>query len=204
MAEKTIRSHRARVKQANQTIKNNPRYKRERISLVDREAFVEFYLLEDIVKLYNTRLREEQAYIPQGRADEKGKKVNIEKFSAIINVFNAAIGAARSAINSGDYKTVWRAIHEGALMAAANSVRRLPELRALAIEMLRELSNDMMCAVEVNQELDEALDDLEAHEANVRRVKDLPPSMDEIEEVIRAAEAAIPDKKRNSRIDPNI
>lgn len=203
MAEKTIRSHRARVKQANDTLKNNPRYRRERISIVDREAFVEFYLLEDIVKLYNTRLKEEQAYVPQSRADEKGKQSNIEKFSAIISVFNAAIGAARTAINSGDYKKVWKAIHEGALMAAANSVRSLPELRELAIEMLRELTADQMEAVGVAHELDEDLDDLDAHEANVRSVKNLPPTMDEIEEVIRVAEAAIPDRKRNSRLDPN-
>ena len=203
MAEKIIRSHRARVRQANETIKNNLRYKRERISIIDREAFVEFYLLEDIVKLYNIRLKEEQAYIPQGRADEKGRKSNIEKFSAIIRVFNAALGAARTAINSGDYKKVWKAIHEGALMAAANSVRSLPELRALAIEMLRELSADMIVAVSEAHELDEDLDDIDAHEANARSVKDLPPTMDEIEEVIRAAEAAIPDRKRNSRLDPN-
>ena len=203
MAEKIIRSHRARVRQANDTIKNNPRYKRERISMIDREAFVEFYLLEDIVKLYNIRLKEEQAYIPQGRADKNGKQSNIEKFSSIINVFNAAIGAARTAINSGDYKKVWKAIHEGALMAAANSVRSLPELRKLAIELLRELSSDMIVAVSEANELDEGLDDLDAHEANVRAVKNLPPTMDEIEEVIRAAEAAIPDKKRNSRLDPN-
>lgn len=204
MADKTIRSHRERVRQANDTIKTNPRYRRERISIIDREAFVEFYLLEDIVKLYNTRLKEEQAYIPQGRADEKGKQANIEKFSAIISVFNAAIGAARTAINSGDYKKVWKAIHEGALMAAANSVRSLPELRELAIDMLRELSSDMLVAVSEANELDEDLDDLDAHEENVRRVRNLPPSMDEIEEVIKAAEAAIPDKRRNSRLDPNV
>ncbi len=203
MAEKTIRSHRARVKQANYTLTNNPRYKRERISIIDREAFVEFYLLEDIVKLYNIRLEEEQAYVPQGRADEKGKQSNIEKFSAIISVFNAAIGAARSAINSGDYKKVWKAIHEGALMAAAGSVRNLPELRKLAIELLRELSSDMIVAVGEATALDEDLDDLDAHEANVRSVEGLPPTMAEIEEVIRAAEAAIPDRKKNSRLDPN-
>ena len=203
MAEKVIRSHRARVKQANETLKNNPRFKRERISIIDREAFVEFFLLEDIVKLYNIRLREEKAYIPRGRADEKGRQQNIEKFSAIIDVFNAAIGAARSAINSGDYKRVWKAIHEGALMATANSVRNLPELKRLAIDLLRELSSDMTYSLDVRRELEEDLDDLDAHEQNVRKVKNLPPTMDEIEEVIRAAEAAIPDRNRNSRIDPN-
>ncbi len=203
MGEKTIRSHMARVKQANETLKKHPKFSRERISIIDREAFVEFYLLEDIVKLYNIRLGEEKAYVPQGRADEKGRKQNIEKFSAIINIFNAAIGAARSAINSGDYKKVWKAIHEGALMAAASSVKNLPELKSLAIELLRELSEDMMTAVDISHELDEDLDDLDAHEENVRRVKDLPPTMDEIEEVIRAAEAAIPDRKKTSRMDPN-
>lgn len=203
MAEKIIRSHRARVKQANDLIHEDPRYKHERISKTDREAFVEFFLLEDIVKLYRIRLKNEQAYVPQGRADEKGKKSNIEKFSAIISVFDAAIGAARSAINSGDYKKVWKAIHEWPLMIAANSVSNLPQLRELAIELLRELSSDMIEAIDVAHGVDEDLDDLEAHEANVRSVKDLPPTMDEIEEVIRAAEAAIPDRTKNSGLNPN-
>lgn len=203
MAGKIIRSHRARVKQANYTLKNNPIYRTQRISLVDREAFVEFYLLEDIVALYKMRLRAEQAYVPEGRADEKGRKQNIEKFSAIIAVFNAAIGAARSAINSGDYTRVRKAIPEGALMSTANSVRNLPELKMLAIELLRALSADMTYAMETSRDLDEGLDELDAHEENVRRVKDLPPTMDEIEEVIRTVEAAIPDKKNISRINSN-
>ena len=203
MAGKTIRSHKERVRQANDTLKNHPRYKNERISIVDREAFVEYYLLEDIVRLYNNRLNGERAYVPQGRADERGQQSNIEKFSAIISVFNAAIGAARSAINSGDYKKVWKAIPEGALMAASKSVKNLPELKRLAVELLRELSVDTIESVDVNAELDEALDDLDMHEQNVRKIRNLSPSMGEIEEVIRAAEAAIPDRKRNSRLDPN-
>lgn len=203
MEEKAIRSHRARVKQANDALKNNPRYRIERISIIQREAFVEFYLLEDIVKLYKIRLKNEQAVITQGRTDERGKRSNIEKFSAIISVFNAAVGAARAAINSGNYKRVWKAIPEGKLMAAVNSVRNLPKLRKLAIKLLRDLSFDAMEAVNEAHEVDESLDNLDAHEANMRRVKNLPPPMDEIEEVIRAAEAAIPDRKRNSRLDPN-
>lgn len=204
MAGKIIRSHRARSKQAKEMLKNNDEYRGETISIIDREAFVEFYLLEDIVRLYNNRLKREKNYTPQGRADEKGKQTNIEKFSAIINVFNAAIGAARSAINSGDYKKVWKAIHEGALMSVAKNVKNLPELRELAIDMLRELSSDMIIAVGESNKLDDDLDDIDAHEENVRRIKNLPPTMAEIEEVIRAAEAAIPDRNKNSRIDPNI
>ena len=53
MAKTTfITSHRMRVKKANETIKNLP----ERISVFDREAYVEFFLLEDIVRLYDYRL----------------------------------------------------------------------------------------------------------------------------------------------------
>ncbi len=201
--EKTIRSHRARVKQAKELIKNDPKFMNERISIVDREAFVEFFLLEDIVNLYNMRLSEEKAYVPHGPVDEKGKQINIQKFSAIIKVFDAAIGSARAAINSGDYKKVWKAIHEGALIAAANSVKNLPVLREMAIELLRDLSTDMIDALDASHGLDEDLDDLEAHEANVLRYKDLPLTMEQIEEVIREAEAVIPDKKRTTRLTPN-
>lgn len=203
MAEKILKSHRARVRQANETLKNNEKYRGQRISIIDREAFVEFYLLENIVRLYEVRLENEQNYHSDGRLDEMARQRNIKKFSAIIDVFKAAVGAARAAIDSGDYKKVWKAIHEGALMAAANSVKNLPELKKMAIELLRELSEDMVVAEDLSHGLDEDLDDLEAHEENVRRVKNLPPTMDEIEEVIRAAEAAIPDRKKTSRLDPN-
>lgn len=71
MAGKIIRSHRARSKQAKEMLKNNDEYRGETISIIDREAFVEFYLLEDIVRLYNNRLKREKNYTPQGRADEK-------------------------------------------------------------------------------------------------------------------------------------
>lgn len=203
MAEKTIKSHRARVKKANHMLRNNTRYMRERISIFDREAFVEFYLLEEIAELYMNRLEEEKKYSPLGRTDEKGRSTNIVKFSAIINIFNAAIGAARAAINSGDYEKVWRAIHEGPLMAAANSVKYLPKLREMAVELLRELSKDMSDAEITAHGIDEDLDDLEAHEANVRNVKGVP-TVEDIEEVIRAAELAIPDEKVKSRLNNNI
>ena len=202
MAEKLPRSHKARVIGANELLKTE-KYRHLRISLIDREAFVEFLLLEDIVKLYEKRLKNEQNYIPDGRPGEMAKKRNIAKFSAIINVFNAAVEVARAAIDSGDYKKVWKAIHEGALMAAANSIKNLPELKKMAIELLHELSKDMIFAEGVENDMNKEFDDLESHEENVRRVKDLPPTMDEIEEVIRAAEAAIPDRKKTSRLDPN-
>lgn len=198
MAEKIIRSHRARVKKANLILSSHPRFSQEHITLIDREAFVEFFLLEDIVRLYEIRLNEEKAYIPHGRADEKGKQINMRMFTAIIDIFEAAIGVARTAINSGNYKKVWKAIPERPLMIAANTTKRLPELRKLAVELLYDLSDDMMEALSVSQELEKSLDALEDHEENVSTVKGIPMTMEKIEEVIRAAEDAIPDRKRKS------
>lgn len=171
MEEKIIRSHRERAEQVK-------RYHERRISVLDEEAFVEFLLLEDIVKLYEARLKNERekAYVvPNKRANELKVQQNIAKFSAIINLFNTAIGAARVAIDSGDYKRVWKAVHEGALMKAAKRIKYLPELKKYGIELLCELSVGMYCE-----------------------------ETDAIEEVIRAAEAAIPDRKNNSRLNQNI
>lgn len=202
MANKTIRSHRERVKQAKIIIGTS--YKNERISIIDREAFVEFLLLEDIANLYKIRLRKTEAIIPNDRAGERSRGVNIRKFKAIINVFNAAISVAQSAIDSGDYRKVWRSIHEGALMSTANSVNTLPQLKKLAIELLKDLTDDMAEAEEVNIKLEEDIDDLDAHEQNVFTVKGITPTIAQINDVIRDAEEAIPDDiKKNNRPNPN-
>ncbi len=199
MQKKIIRSHAARVKDAKKLLES-PRYSGLYISQFDREAFVEFFLLEDILDLYQIRLKDEKAYVPRGRADAKGREINIKKFEAIIKVLDAAIGAARSAINAGNYKMVWKAIHEGPMMLAANRIKYLPELRKMAIEILKQLLDEMDEAEVMAQGIDEDLDDLEAHEENVRRVKGLPSfNMEEIEEVIRIAEAVIPDRKSNKK-----
>lgn len=198
--QKFITSHRYRVKRAEEARKNSP----EKISVFDREAYVEFYLLEDIVRLYEYRLDQEQKKQVETRAGEMAKKRNIEKFSAIINIFKSAIEIAWGEITSGNYKAVWSAIPEHALMVAANSLKYLPELRDLAVRLLRALSNDALEAMEQSMLLDESLDEIEDHEANVRKVKGLP-SATEIDEIIRAVEVAIPDnKKSDNKSKPNI
>ena len=203
MAEKIIRSHRQRVKAAKAVIPSNPIYRVERISIVDREAFVEFFLLEDIRRLYQIRLKREEDRVAVGSVDQRGRNKNIEKFSCIIDVFNAAIGSALAAINSGDYKRVWKAIPEGALMAAANSVRNLPVLRKLAVEMLRDLYNDAYEASSISYGLEEDIQELDEHDANFRGYNNIPLTPESIEEVIRAVEAAIPDKKYTTKVNPN-
>ncbi len=197
-----IRSHKERVRQANDTLKNNSRYNIERISIFDREAFVEFYLLEDIERLYRMRLANEEAYVPQGRADERGRVANIERFKAIINLFQAAIGACRAAISAGLYKAVWKAIPERALMVAANSVKRLPVLREIVGDILRDLYKDKTFVELVLKGVNDDLDDYDINDKNTREYYQLP-TQDEIDEVIRSAEEVIPDKKRNNKVTPN-
>ena len=202
MSSKTkfITSHRSRVKRAEEARKNLP----EKISIFDREALVEFYLLEDIVRLYQYRLDVEQKKHVETRAGQMAQKRNIEKFTAIINIFKSAIEIAWAEITSGNYKAVWRAIPEHALMVAANSLKYLPELRDMAIRLLRALSDDALTASEQNVLFNESLDEIEDHEANYRRIHDLP-SAEEIDEIIRAVEVAIPDSAQSkSKSKPNI
>jgi len=200
--EKFITSHRERVKKAEMRRRESP----EKISIFDREAFVEFYLLEDIVRLYEYRQQKELTKVVTTRAGEIAKKRNIEKFSAIINIFKSAIEIAWGEIDAGNYKAVWRSIPERALMVAANNLKYLPEMRDLAIKLLKNLSNEALEATAENMELEESIDDLEDHEENVRRMRDLPSSED-INEMIRAIEIAIPQedkfKKNKSLININ-
>ncbi len=167
MDKNIIRSHRVRRKYVQEMFVGTPPH-HPRISSLDKEAFVEFFLLEDIVRLYTVRLKNERekAYVaPTEQANELTPQQNIEKFSAIINLYNAAIDAARVAINSGDYKRVWKAVHEGALMKAAKNMKHLPELKNMGIELLRKLSDGME-----------------------------GDAIGTIEEIARAAEVAIPDR----------
>lgn len=197
---KFITSHGYRVKRANEYRKNSP----EKISIFDREALVEFYLLEDIVRLYEYRLDLEKKKKIEKRAGELATKKNIEKFVAVVDIFKSAVEVAWAHITAGNYKAVWSAIPEHALMVAANSLKYLPELKNLAIKLLRSLSNDALYATQQAVLLDEALDEIEDHEANVRSVKGLP-STNEIDEVIRAIEVAIPDEKKNkNKPKPNL
>lgn len=195
MQKQYITSHRFRVKRAEAYRKESP----EKISIFDREALVEFFLLEDVVRLYEFRLKNEKQKVVNTRAGQKATNLNLEKFTAILKIFKAAIEVAWAEITSGNYSSVWKAIPEHALMKAAGSVKYLPELREIAVNLLKSLSSDALNASLQNKMLDSALDELEDHETNVRRVRDIP-STEEIEEIIKAVEIAIPDKKKNTNL----
>lgn len=197
--QKFITSHKYRVKRAIEWIKKQP----ERISIFDREALVEFFLLEDIARLYEHRLTQETQKTVETRAGEKARALNIEKFTAILNLFKSAIEIAWGQITSGNYSVVWRAIPEHALMMASSNVKNLPELRKIAVGLLRQLTDEALAATAENVGLEEDLDDIDSHEANARSVKGLPSS-EEIEAIIKAVEVAIPDKNAAAHARPNI
>lgn len=193
--KKFITPHRDRVRRAIEWISKLP----EKISIFDREAFVEFYLLEDVVRLYEYRLEQEEKKEVHTPAGERAKRANIEKFKAVLKIFNSAIEVAWGQITSGNYSKVWKAIPEHALMIAANNVKNLPILSRIAVDMLNDLYDETLISREEEQWLDQSLEDLDSHEANVRKVKDIP-SREEIDEIIKAVEVVIPDGKTASRI----
>jgi len=134
--EKILTSHRTRVKRANEYVKNSP----VRISIINREAIVEFYLLEDIVRLYEYRLEKEKRLVAKTEAGKMAKESNINKFNAIIKLFNSAIETSTSMINSGLFAPIYRAIPEHALYIAAGQIKYLPQLKELAIGIVKDLS----------------------------------------------------------------
>lgn len=198
MKQKLITSHRSRVKRAKMHVENSP----EHISIFDREALVEFYLLEDVVRLCEWRMKKENEKIVTTRGGEMSHKLHLEQLTAIINIFKTIIEIAESEIIAGNYKAVWSSIPESALMKAAGKVQYLPQLRALATKMLRSLSSEAITATAEGEALNDDIDAIEAHDKNVRKVKGLPSST-EIDELIRAVEIAIPDKIICNNIRPD-
>lgn len=196
--KKFVTSHRIRVKKAKMALADSP----EKISCFDRQAFVKFYLLEDIVALYQYRLRNEEAKMLTTRAGEMTRERNIEKFKAIITVFESAIEVAWGAITSGKYKVVRRAVKEYALQTAVGDIKYLPKLRSLAVEMLKELSDEMLVMAEEQATLNRSLDDIEKREKAYMNQSSMPSSA-EITKLIESLEDIIPDEKPKRKFNYN-
>ena len=194
--EKFITTHHDRVRRANEYRAKSP----EPISIFDREAIVEFYLLEDVVRLYQFRLAREEAKVVNTRAGRMAKERNIAKYKAIIDIFMSTVEIAWGEIDAGNYKIVWSNIPEHALMVAANSIKYLPQLRDIAVKMIKGISAEMLEAQTLEKGFEEDLDDVEAHEANYRRYYNMPdgtkieaPSAEKIQELIDKLNEVIPD-----------
>lgn len=197
-----ITSHRMRVARAKREIGKLP----FRVSLIDREAFVEGYLLEDIVRLYEYRLRETEKSEPSTPAGIRAKRLNLEKFNAIIKIFQSCNEVAKAQIQSGNYSIVWKSIPEHPLMVAAGSVKNMPKLREMAIVLLRSLVDETIQVGREEKTYDEQIADLDEHEINARKIYDVI-SPDQVEEIIKEVEDAFADDVKNKPKDnekPNL
>ena len=186
--QNTLRSHKARSQAANRIREGLPFPP----SFFDKEAITEFLLLEDLVALYKRLMALEEGRDVKTRYGELGKERQIAAYASLIKVFTASQELCESAIYSGNYKAVWGAIPEGALMRAANKVKLLPQMRAMATKMLEGLSKDMLTATAEAMAMDDDADMIEINENNTRRIKGLP-SEAEIQAIIHEAELLIPD-----------
>ena len=145
-----IRSHRARVACANQIVKNMP----EKISIFDREAIVEFLLLEDVLKLLDHKLEREKKRKTTSPGGEKSRLSNITTLTALIKVFTTAIEIAQGQIEIGEYQSVWSSINEHALMQGARGAKKNQKvLKNVAVKMLRSLYEDAREAVGTSKAL---------------------------------------------------
>ena len=194
-----IESHRTRVKRAKDYAESFP----EKLSRMDLEAIVEFYLLEDIERLYDYRLKRESKNSSDTKGGQLAHKANMAKFAAIKNIFAQAADIARAMIDSGNYRSVSRAIPERALMRNAGDVKHLPKIRDLGTGLLDRMMEDMRFVLEEVRKTDDAITDIETHDANVKRYKGI--SSDDAEEILKAAEQAIaeaekafPETKKNN------
>lgn len=192
-----IRSHRSRVKAAQAIIPSLP----EKISIFDREAFVEFFLLEDIEKLYTYRYKKVQNKKKETREGAFYQKKQLEKIHYLLYMLKKCIEVMEGKIDDGAYSDVWKAIHEHQLMVAAGNLKYLDNLVSLIETMLGDIDKEALELAKKKRDADEFMDELEDHDANARRVYGLP-SESEIEEVIEEVEVAIPDSKKNNK--PNI
>ena len=84
---KFISSHRSRVKRAEEYRKNSP----EKISIFDREAFVEFFLLEDIERLYTYRYQKVKNKKKETREGAFYQKKQLEKIHYLLYMLKKCI-----------------------------------------------------------------------------------------------------------------
>ena len=187
---KFITSHTSRVQRAEMFRERSP----EKISVFDREALVEYYLLEDITRLYRYRLQQANEKLARGMKTPdgiRGTKKNIEKYKAVIAIFECAMELAWCAIEAGNYKVVWSSIPEGPLMAAAKDLKYLPQLRDLSIKLMRDLLEEATFASEEWSIVRKDIDALVAHVKKAREEK--APQSSDAENAIAAIKRAIAD-----------
>ena len=194
---KYLTSHKSRVERAKEIVKESP----EKISIFDREAFVEFFLLEDIERLYLYRYKKVQGRKKETREGVFYQKKQLEKMHYLLYMLKKCIDVMEGKLDDGAYSDVWKAIHEHQLMVAAGNMKYLDNLVALTETMLGDVDKSALELAKKKRKADEFMDDLEEHDANARTVWDLPSESD-VEGMLEAVEVEIPDDRKKRK--PNL
>lgn len=121
-----IHSHRARIAEAKDWIRREGL----RCSIFDREALVEFLLLEQVkAELEHRMIRFKSDYVTAesqlGKNALEGKMVTTEN---TIKILTSVIEVLKAFIYDEQYSLVWKVIPEHVLMKAATNTKRIKEL----------------------------------------------------------------------------
>ncbi len=194
--QKILRSHRARIEAVKHIIPTQ-----EHVSLFDREAFVEFLLLEDIHRLYLYRYDKVKARKPATQEGIFYQKKQLEKMHYVIYMVTVCIEIMEGKMDYGDFTAVWKAIHEHQLMVAAGNMKYLDNLVKLVEIMLGDISREALEAAQKMRDREEFMAELEDHDANMRRIKGLEEYVvDKIAQVVMPQDTSNNRPKSNSNL----
>ena len=195
---KFITSHAERVRRAKEYARHLP----VKISRFDLEAFVEFYLVEEISKLYEYK---HDVVKSRKKATREGifyQKKQLEKINYLKYMLNKCLDVLEGKLDDGAYSDVWRAIHEHQLKVAAGSLKYLDELIKLTEGMLRDVDDEALHLAQKMLEGNSFMEELEAHDINVRTVYGIPEDEgEELNEVVEPKSDSVKNKKSNPNID---
>lgn len=207
-----IHSHRARIAEAKDWIRREGL----RCSIFDREALVEFLLLEQVkAELEHRMIRfksdYETAESQLGKNALEGKMVTTEN---TIKILTSVIEVLKAFIYDEQYSLVWKVIPEHVLMKAATNTKRIKELlfvvtaigddtydKALEVEGVRKFGENV--ATESKEEFDakrKSQDDV----LNKQSPSDIEESLKGLKKTLENSEIKPKDKsKDNDKINRN-
>lgn len=204
-----IHSHRARIAEAKDWIRRDGL----RCSIFDREALVEFLLLEQVkAELEHRMIRFKSDYETAesllGKNALEGKMVTTEN---TIKILTSVIELLRAFIYDGEYSLVWKVIPEHVLMKAATNTKKIEELlfvvtaigddtyaKALDVEGVRKFGENV--ATKSKEEFDakrKSQDDV----LNKQSPSDIEESLKGLKKTLENSEIKPKDKSKDKSKD---
>lgn len=195
---KFITSHTERLRRAKEYASRFP----VKLSRFDLEAFVEFYLVEDIRRLYEYRHTVVKSRKKTTREGVFYQKKQLEKINYLIYMLDKCLDVLEGKLDDGAYSDVWRAIREHQLKVAAGNLTYLDELIKLTEGMLKEVDDEALLLAQKMLGGNEFMEELEAHDANARKVMGIPEDYGvEVNTVVEPKSDSAKDKKTNPNLN---